>query len=545
MKKRFKLIFVLLFVTVILCLLFIQTKQHKDDEVTTNLQLKLGTNLQLESSGYTFEKAHEDIIDKNNAKDFVYTYNVKKDNKLGTLELTIRKIDNGDQFVFSKFTNQATEGTTIPLKITFSNHTDYDLYSFEEEIEQEHDRVFGIDYTTNVKGVYTLSGKQPYSLYLSQNYISKELTQQYDEQHSSILRELVNEDKFIEVTQDSSTITFNMKLRTTDSDQISENWFLVSKQSLFNNEDEMAYYKNLTNYEFIKSPKWQTATGNYTKLPWSVEPATKVGYGRNLVALQGKNFVARYKINEDRFYYDMLVNSVNYLFDFKSDEYLWQTEYTSTWLKREYGIIAPYTDTRHNENIALFLSNAGTILKNEEIKKSDLMYADFLSTQQQIDNILTTTNGYYILDYYSTKQTKKTHVSLNHALGETNFLLETYKKTNDEKYLNTAMQIKQAVEDTGLAWINKNNNDLWYQINGDFSFEGKDYDFLTLQDLLKSLNNFDDLNIEYNDVFLALIESKVKYIIENEVEIPIALQQELIKRGYEKLIGNYQHTYSY
>jgi len=337
-----------------------------------------------------------------------------------------------------------------------------------------------------------------------------------------------------------------MKLRTTGKDQISENWFLLSKEELFSSEEEIAYYKNLTNYEFIKAPKWQTADGIYTKLPWSIEPGTKLGYGRNLVSQQGKAFAERYNDEKDRFYYDMLVNSVNYLFDFKGNDPIWKTEYTSAWLKREYGIIAPYVDTRHNENIALFLSRAGSILENEKIIKSDLLYADFLSTQSAIGNTLLTDNGYYILDYYSEQQTKKTHVSLNHALGEMNFLLETYKKTDKKKYLETALNIKEAVEDTGDEWINKTNGDLWYQINGDYSFEGKDYDMLTLRDLVQGISNFDELELPYNEeIYRELIEGKIRFIIENDVEISDVLYEDLLLLSYGDLIEGYEHIYSY
>ena len=48
---------------------------------------------------------------------------------------------------------------------------------------------------------------------------------------------------------------------------------------------------------------------------------------------------------------------------------LWETEYTSTWLKNNYGIIAPYTDTRLNENVALFLTQTGKAFKKIQIRR--------------------------------------------------------------------------------------------------------------------------------------------------------------------------------
>ena len=508
--------------------------------------LQLAEDVQVVSDGYTLEQTSKKSKQKENAKDTIYLFNIKKSTTLGQLELTVRKIDNGDVFVFSKLINTSDTGLSLPLQIVFKNHSSFNLNSFEEKIKQEHNRVFGIDYTSNVKGLYTIEGKKPYQLFLSQNYLSKELVETYEDGTKSVLRELVNEDKFIDISKKKNNVTFNLKLRTTAQNQISENWFLLSRNELFSSEKELTYYKNYSNKNFIKSFKWLTATGTYTKLPWSIEPATKLGYGRNLVYLQGKIFAERYPKTKDPFYYDMLVNSVNYLFDFKGDKELWETEYTSAWLKKDYGIQAPYTDTRHNENIALFLSNAGKILKNEQIQQSDLLYANYLTTQQELGNILSTDHGYFILDYYSKNQKKKTHVSLNHSLGEMNFLLDTYIQTNDKKYLDTALSIKQAVEDTGTKWINNNNGDLWYQINADYSFEGKDYDTLTLEDLVKSLDHYKQLNLPYDEaIYRTLMESKIEYIIDQKIELLESFYNDLVDLGFGDLLKDYQHTYSY
>ena len=132
--------------------------------------------------------------------------------------------------------------------------------------------------------------------------------------------------------------------------------------------------------------------------------------------------------------------------------------------------------------------------------------------------MIETENGYYIADYYSENQTKKTHVSLNHALGEMNFLLQTYEDSQNQEYLDTAFMIKKAVEDTGTDWINPENGDLWYQIDAEFTFDGNDYPLLTLVDLTKSITLFTKMKIPYDPVLL-LIESKIDFIIENKIEV--------------------------
>ncbi|AOV08767.1 hypothetical protein [Sporosarcina ureilytica] len=514
---------------------------NKENYEGNHILLILMEGINLFSYGYDFQLEKQEKKEKINARDEIFEFSIRKNDELiGNLEIVVREIDNEDKFIFSRFERRTTNEATIPLEIIFADEKKYEFFQFEEEIEQDHDRVFGIDHTSNVKGLYSIGDK--YDMFLSQNYISKELTTMYEDGRVSTLRELVNEDKNLKIDVIDNYLLYALELRTTGKDQISENWFLLSSEKLFSSEEEMMKYKKQTNHDFISSRKWLTSDGPYTKLPWSIEPSTKLGYGRNLVVVQGMPFIKNYQIQAERFYYDMIVNSVNYVWDFKKDSDLWETEYTSTWLKNDYGIIAPYTDTRHNENISLFLSRAGSILGNQELKDSYLLYADFLVNQEEVGNVLQTDNGYYILDYYSEVQTKKTHVSLNHALGEMSYLFDVYRETKNDKYLQVALKIKQAVEDIGEQWINPNNGDLWYQINGDYTFEGKDYDTLTLYDLVVSVGYYEEFQLPFGDVYEKLMSSKIDFIIESEVEIEKPLYNQLIALGFEEKLKGYEHV---
>ena len=428
----------------------------------------------------------------------------------------------------------------------------YDFYDFsEEESVREHDNTYGVDYVTNVKGLYELKENEElkYQLYLSQNIISKELTQSYSENNKSILRDFIAEDTNLHISDienekgEPNGIQFELTLKTEDKNQISENWFLFSKEKLFGDEEVLEKYKNETNHNYLHTPKWNTADGNYTKLPWSIEPGTELGYGRNLVAMQDKTSLNYYKETKERFFYDMVINSINHLENFRnSKDTLWETEYTSTWLKKDYGITAPYTDTRHNENIALFLTQAGKELGIQEIENSYMLYADFLSNQKERGNVIETENGYYIADYFSENQTRKTHVSLNHTLGEMNFLLQTYQDSGNQMYLDMCTHDQEAVEDTGKDWINMENGDLWYQIDADFKFDGNDYPILTLVDLTKSISLFTEMDIPYNPVLIQLIESKIDFIIENKIEVKNTTIDALKQLGIAEKIYDYPIT---
>ena len=415
-------------------------------ESTIQIQLD-EKKVTMESSRFSFKPIDTKTRNGIRTTDTELSYEViGRLSKIGDLTITIRKLDNGDQFIFNQFVSTGFTSKTLPLQISFNDVDSYDFYNFsEEEPVREHDNTYGVDYVTNVKGLYKLkeNDQAKYQLYLSQNIISKELTQSYTENNKSILRDFIAEDPHLHISdlknkkRQTDGIQFELTLKIDDKNQISENWFLLSKEELFSDEEVLEKYKNETNHNYLHTPKWNTADGNYTKLPWSIEPGTELGYGRNLVAMQDKTSLNYYVETKERFFYDMVINSINHLENFRnSKDTLWETEYTSTWLKKDYGITAPYTDTRHNENIALFLTQAGKELGIQEIENSYILYADFLSSQKERGNVIETENGYYIADYFSENQTKKTHVSLNHALGEMNFLLQTYKDSGNQEYLD-------------------------------------------------------------------------------------------------------------
>ena len=517
--------------------------------------MKEDVTVSSKNNEYTFVQAAYTTKKGIRAQDKTTIFKVYNElRKIGTYSITIREIDNGDKFVFNRFTNEDfSSAEKIPITITVDDVDKYELFTFDDiKVERTHDTTFGIDPTTNVKGLYRFKNENDedkFNVYLSQNYISESLEMKYPNGEKSTLRTLVDENKEYSIQQRGDSFQFDLELRTTaypiieneEKHQVSESWFLLSQKPLFKSETTIQSYKDETNFYFIKSPKWNTADGNYTKLPWSVEPFDKMAYGRNLVSLQDKIALDGYEDTKDRFFYDMVINSINYLMDFKKDDKkLWETEYTSTWLKKSYGIQAPYTDTRHNENIALFLTRAGELLDIDEIKEAYVMYADFLSTQIEIGNVIETEHGYYVADYFTETQENKTHVSLNHALSEMNFLLKTYITNKNEKHLKTALNIKLAVEDTGTDWINPDNGNFWYQINSDYTFKDKDYPTLTLEDITKSLLLFKEMKIEYSPVWKAMIKSKLDFVISNQTPIPLETVNQLKQLGFEKELNGYE-----
>ena len=495
--------------------------------------------------GYTlnFEKEEKEALVR--AQEVRETYTVNKGyKKLGTLVITTKELDNGDIFVYQEMQYKVNKEITVPIEIVISNADDYDFFKIAEEVKREHDSIFGIDMTTNVRGLYEFDqeGKLTSNLLLSQNYVSKAMQMEYDNGAISRIRELKEENKEYTIKPNENGFIIESGLKLLPEADNSESWLLISNEKLISEEATKESYKNETNHYFVHSTKWQVSNGNYSKLPWSIEPAAKMGYGRNLITLLDRTALDYYIETQDRLFYDLVVTSVHNLIKFKGNKNLWETEYTSTWLKDSYGIVAPYVDTRHNENIALFLTKVGETLGIEEIKDGAINYANFLVQQKQIGNIIETENGYYIADYYSENASKKTHVSLNHALGEANFLMEVAVKQDDPSYMETALEIYDAVQDNANAWI-KDDGDIWYQVNGEGEFYGTDYEVLTLGDLAYSMTILDDhLLLSNYPTFEMLLLSKLQFVISNNYAIPQLIVDRITNLGYGKYLEGYEHV---
>ena len=115
----------------------------------------------MESSRFSFKPIDTKTRKGIKSTDTELSYEViGKLSKIGDLTITIRKLDNGDQFIFNQFASTGTTSKTLPLQISLNGVDSYDFYDFsEKEPVREHDNTFGVDHVTNVKGLYELKEK--------------------------------------------------------------------------------------------------------------------------------------------------------------------------------------------------------------------------------------------------------------------------------------------------------------------------------------------------------------------------------------------------
>jgi len=436
---------------------------------------------------------------------------------IGFFEITERTLGNSSQFLFERFENNSW--LFIPATVTISGLEDAEFTSWNPTVvEHEYHNVFGMDPTVNPFGTIKSSDLE---ILQSNVYISKKLEKTYADKTSSHLRELSKEARDLTVSETSITKEFWLK-----PNELAESWAMLSKDPLFSSVASEEEWIDHSLHNQTVQLNWLTVDGPYTKLPFSIEPSTKLGYGRAIGRFEDDEALRWNKKDPSIFHETMILNSrVNllyYLAEFDGSR--WPTEYTSTWLKNAYEVTAPYVDTRYNEYVAFYLDETATLYddKIDQGQSAVETYANYLLSEIKEKQTLPTPNGLLIVDYFDEDEdTPLTHASLNHELGGLKILLQAYGNTEQDEYLKAANLITTGIEEFGQdqgGWI-RETGDLWYQARPDGTFSGGDYPQLTLLDLLETQLLLEELGMARNAYFDELIDSKLSYLESENIEL--------------------------
>lgn len=457
--------------------------------------------LDLSKNDFTMDGGIKRFINEN--YDILKEYNFDNNTKMF---VTNRCIDNGDFFLY--FDIKKPKNQKISLKLNSISN----VYSYEDYYEKPHyDNRYG---ENKVKGPYAYLDFVKGSAIISKLYYYRELRCEYPDGQYSYLLELSEENKNIEIK--NNMININIA-------KISNNcsfFVLLSNEKLFNNKENSDeffknYYEGIRNSD-VKNSYFVRYNGTYTKLPYSIEPFTRDGYGFSLHHSSKKELITYLRDKKDRYYYDLIVNSIMQTFLYqKNDNGVFYTPYTSTWLKKDTGITAPYIDTRLNETFNLMLHDFKEIYPEFKIKDNTQNYCDYLIKQVELGKTYELNDGLFFPDYFKDGMTNKTHSSLNHQLGIFNMMFNAYKQTQEEKYLNIAKKILIFLKNTYNRWINPSNQDLFYSMkiheNG-IEMEGTDYVYVTLIDLLLIQKTLGENNLNKSPEIDKLIASKMEYL---------------------------------
>lgn len=477
----------------------------------------------------------------NRQYDWIKTFEVN-----GTaIKLTKRVLNNGDTFFYVEGENSKNQKIIISLdaveeKISFDK-----LYK-----KPPYDNRYGENKLTGVNSYIDL--EQGSAIITKIHYFTEKTENYSNLSEMSYLLELREESNDIEVLNNKVDVQlkpFKGKFCFT---------LILSKAKLFRSMDNLENYMKYYYESVFNNSVWcsffMRPSGTYTKLPYSIEPFTKDGYGFSLHHSSRKDLVPFFEQTKETFFIDMINNAIlqAYMYQ-KNENYVFFTPYTSTWLKKDTGITAPYIDTRLNETFTHMLEDF--LQYSEFNSKFDPLknYVDFLYEKWDCGGQLyEKQGGIFFPDYFKSGLKNMTHASLNHQLGTAALFYKAYERYQDEKYIRVFNSIIRFVERTQKEWLNQENGDLYYGIrnNGnEIEFYGNDYVYVTLLDLLcvqQQYYNFNDG--EFNEAIKYLTKVKLNYLKttrydvfdENSENAPgekINSRQQVLKL-FEKIYGS-------
>ncbi len=424
---------------------------------------------------------------------------------------TKRLLDNGDYFLYYEIKAPKEGVFILNTEKIVKTHTFDDLY-----LHPPFDNRYGENDATGPSMYGEL--KKGGALVISKVYYYTRVTQNYKNGDASELLELSCE-------QDSITVCENtLEIKLQNYAHECSFFMLCSKEKLFETTENLytyfeCYYRGLFNSNVVNS-YFVLPSGTMTKLPYSIEPFTKKGYGYSLHHSSKKELIAHAELQRDRYFYDMLYNAIiqTYLYQ-KHENHIFYTPYTSTWLKKQSGIYAPYIDTRLNEVFYLMILDFRKMYPHVNIDIGLYNYLDFLVDFSQKNGAMyRSAHGVFFPDYFKPNdQSLLSHTSLNHQLGIMHLLRNAMKETPNSTYIELYQNMVTFLLETADSWI-KEDGDIYYSIkktqNG-FEYFDKDYVYVTLIDLLHIQSYYKEDHACISIEIDKLINSKMSYLDKN------------------------------
>ena len=443
---------------------------------------------------------HE-VVNSEFAKDVLNIYSIKLGNKEIFKYLIVeRTFENNITYKYFTGKNLTFDKININFAVNklYENNKNFKEY----EITKPYSYTVGQDKLT-LPSLYSYDEND--SMLIYKTYIYSILCEEYKDNDYSILKEFSKEVNY-DNNKNKNTITLG-------SNEFFDQLIVVSENNLFDNEQEIEKYSQLINEG--ETGVWVSYDGRYSKLPYSIEPFTKEGYGRNVGGYSEKKIFTEYENNNNQFFKTIIYNSLHTL-----DKYMprykngvWLTEYTSTWLKKDYYTYSHYFDTRHNDTLAIYFKLINKNFNSSTLKKWEHVYTNYMVyTYKKYEFNIYDNYGVLALDYYTNHEYDlKTHSSLNHQLAIIDRLFQEYLDKDKEIYKTVAEKYLTTIINIGDNWI-KDNNDLWYEIKPDGTMSGEDYRLLTLEDLLVTQSYIKKIYGKKNNTIDKLITSKVKFL---------------------------------
>jgi len=186
----------------------------------------------------------------------------------------------------------------------------------------------------------------------------------------------------------------------------------------------------------------------------------------------------------------------------------------STWLSGDYGIDANFYDTRFNSDLMELYCTA--YVRHGLFKDVIDRYLAFYFCHAVDHHTETWNGGWLVNDYSNPAGGRPTHTSLNHQLAEAILLYRLYDALGNDHLHTLAGRMLQAIEDTETGWLMSDNN-LNYAVYPDGHFGGKDYPYLTYNDLFDMQKELEKRGLGQNASLDRLMTEKQKWMDRNGI----------------------------
>jgi len=433
-----------------------------------------------------------------------------------TVKVTKRRLKNKDMFLYFEFENP--KGTQLDIAFDkiqkVSDHRS--LYK-----KPPYDNRYGENRAT---GLYAYIDLDMGSAVVSKAYNFNRLSMTYTDSGRSELLELSDENEDFQISNSTLSISFDGEANCASL------FILISKGKLFRDQGNldryMEYYYSSVENNSVWCSYFMLPSGTQTKLPYSIEPFTKEGYGYNLQHSSREDLIPFYSQTRERFFEDMINNAIlqAYLYH-NNDSGVFYSDYTSTWLKKDYGTTSPYVDTQLNEDFILMIQDFQKVSGYFAQINQQKDYMDYLCQYYEDGGkMYRSENGAFFPDYHKYGNCVSTHSSLNCQLGIARMFLSSYERYSIESYINMFRVIIGFVEDTYNDWINPVNGDIYCSVRIDdkpnMVYFGEDNIYATLVNLLLVQTSCAEIaEIGRVKAIDGLIESKVSFLKTTEFDL--------------------------
>lgn len=303
------------------------------------------------------------------------------------------------------------------------------------------------------------------------------------------------------------TVTFHFPH---DTNTISEYWYMKSYEAKDFFTDERTFGNFL--FHDLSYGVRLGIDGYYFQTPHNYVPGGEGVLYKHPSCLAG---ISLAKYGTTQFAKNLGSAMIGVHLDNQNEYGFWETGPRSEWLFTDFHFGSGFYDTRFNSDLVTSLAFLYMRDGNQLYYDAVIKYMDFFEMLIRDFSHESLYGGVFVVDYYHPNSTEKTHTSLNHMLAEINTLLNVYKMTGDEKYLDYANKMILAIEDTRDLWILEDGNlkyELFYTKNTNVM---QDYVYLTYNDMFTLQNTLVSVFGTRNETIDYLMASKRSWLIQN------------------------------